>query len=132
MTRIRLTRIRLALIALSTTFAAAACAHHGGADDHAGHDSMPGSTTPSTTRVCCGLATVLQNAASPVFQLSYQRLIGGRYDQLIYIPRDDFGPSLRLRRIINRANSIITEPSESQAAKNASFGIAKISESRSA
>ena len=50
MTRIRLTRIRLALIALSTTFAAAACAHHGGADDHAGHDSMPASTTPSASR----------------------------------------------------------------------------------
>jgi carboxymethylenebutenolidase len=45
-----MTRIRVALIALSTTFAATACAHHGGADDHAGHDSMPASTTPSASR----------------------------------------------------------------------------------
>jgi len=38
----------------------------------------------------------------------------------------------RLRRIIRRASSVITEASASQAAKKADFGTAKISESRRA
>ena len=46
-----MTRLRLALIVLLATEAAAGCARHAGAaDDHAGHDSMPGSSAPNVSR----------------------------------------------------------------------------------
>lgn len=46
-----MTRLRLALAAVSTALALTACAHHAVAsDDHAGHDSMPASTSPSASR----------------------------------------------------------------------------------
>ncbi|MEO8879840.1 MAG: dienelactone hydrolase family protein [Gemmatimonadaceae bacterium] len=45
-----MTLVRVGLIALSTTLAASACAHHAGADDHAGHDSMAASAMPNASR----------------------------------------------------------------------------------
>jgi carboxymethylenebutenolidase len=47
-----MTRLRLSLLALSLPLAGAACAHHGAADDHAGHDSMPASASaaPNASR----------------------------------------------------------------------------------
>jgi carboxymethylenebutenolidase len=45
-----MTRLRLVLAALSLPLAATACAHHSGADDHAGHDSMPATSAPSASR----------------------------------------------------------------------------------
>jgi carboxymethylenebutenolidase len=45
-----MTRHRIALVALSTILAVTACTHHAAADEHAGHDSMPASTSPSASR----------------------------------------------------------------------------------
>jgi carboxymethylenebutenolidase len=45
-----MTRHRLALAALSTTLVVTAYTHQAASDEHAGHDSMPASTSPSASR----------------------------------------------------------------------------------